>query len=376
MAANRGQAPQAQTVQLLCAKAAGRCEFEGCGKILYEEILTRKGIRDSVVAHIVASSPDGPRGDPNRSHALSAEISNLMLLCPTHHKLIDDNADEYPETRLKAMKQAHEDSVERACAYLQAKPSEMISLISPIKGCNRVSLDPQKQAQALLPEHFAATMPGQVLYEESHHPYRSRDYWCDVEKQLMFNYERYIGPALRTNLDQHYSVFAIAPMPLIIKLGAVLGDKSSWPVYQFFRESESWCWPTQEQTNQFVMCPHQRRQGNRVALVLSLTADIALERVEAVFDADTIITVRATRFGVDCIRSPKDLVEFWHCYQNACDYVKNNIIGVEEIAVFPAMPTSAAFEVGRRYMSGVYPRLKIYDADNGFFETLTIGGVN
>ena len=97
MAANRGQAPQAQTVQLLCAKAAGRCEFEGCGKILYEEILTRKGIRDSVVAHIVASSPDGPRGDPNRSHALSAEISNLMLLCPTHHKLIDDNADEYPE---------------------------------------------------------------------------------------------------------------------------------------------------------------------------------------------------------------------------------------------------------------------------------------
>ena len=124
------------------------------------------------------------------------------------------------------------------------------------------------------------------------------------------------------------------------------------------------------------MRPHQRQQGNRVALVLSLTADIALERVEAVFDADTIITVRATRFGVDCIRSPKDLVEFWHCYQNACDDVKNNIIGVEEIAVFPAMPTSAAFEVGRRYMHGVYPRLKIYDDDNGFFETLTIGGVN
>lgn len=376
MTTKRGKAPTPQTVQLLCAKAAGRCEFEGCGKILYEEILTRRNIRNSVVAHIVASSPDGPRGDRLRSHALSAELSNLMLLCPEHHNLIDSQVNEYPEARLIAMKHAHEESVKRLCGYLQAQPSEMLSLISPIKGHDRISLDPQAQAQALLPDHYAAAVPGQIIYAESHHAYRSVDYWLDVEQQLMTTFEQRVRPVLQANLAQHYSVFTIAPMPLIMKLGAILGDKSSWAVYQFFRESKSWCWPTLEQTNEFEMCHHQKREGTRIALVLSLTADITLERIDTAFEADSIITVRAKRFGVDCIQSLKDLNAFWHCYQNACDYVKNNIPGVEEIAVFPSMPTSAAFEVGRRYMRGVYPRMKIYDDDNGFFETLTIGGVN
>ena len=27
-------------------------------------------------------------------------------------------------------------------------------------------------------------------------------------------------------------------------------------------------------------------------------------------------------------------------------------------------------------MPGVYPKLKIYDEDNGFFETITIGGID
>lgn len=376
MASKRGTDPTAQTVQLLCAKAAGRCEFAGCGEILYEEILTRRRIRNSVVAHIVASSPDGPRGDRERSHKLSQEIGNLMLLCPTHHTLIDSRVEDYPEALLLSMKKQHEDSVERLCAQLQSEPSEMITLVSPIKGRHRVTPDLREQVHALLPEHHAVSKTGQSIFVESCHEYRSKEYWADVERQLMTGYLRYIEPILKMEPTQHFSVFPLAPMPLIIKLGSILGDKSTWQVFQYFREANSWCWPTLEQSNRFSMHHHKRRDGNRVALVLSLTADIALERVKAVFDADMIITIQAERYGVDCIRSPKDLVEFWHCYQDACDYVKNSIIGLEEMVVFPAMPVSAAFEVGRRYMHGVYPRLRIYDDDNGFFETLTIGGGN
>ena len=315
MTSNRGKDPKERTVQLLCAKAAGRCEFEGCGKILYEEILTRKRNRDSVVAHIVASSPDGPRGDPERSHRLSQEIGNLMLLCLTHHNLIDDNVEEYPEERLLAMKKAHEDSVERLCARLQAEPSEMITLASPIKGCQKVTIDLNEQIQALLPRHYAASKTGLSIFPESCHEYHSKEYWRDVEQQLMRDYLRYIDPILKREPTHHFSVFPLAPMPLIIKLGSVMGDKSSWEVFQYFREARSWCWPTQEQSNRFSLKHHRRRDGNKVALVLSLTADIAIERVVAAFDADIILTVQAERYGVDCIRSPKDLVSFWHCYQ-------------------------------------------------------------
>ena len=92
------------------------------------------------------------------------------------------------------------------------------------------------------------------------------------------------------------------------------------------------------------------------------------------YDVDILYFIRADHFGVDCIQSPADLAAFWSQYQAICDEIKNTYPVVQEVGVFPAMPVSAAFEVGRRYMPGVYPKLRIYDDDNGFFETITIGG--
>lgn len=109
-------------------------------------------------------------------------------------------------------------------------------------------------------------------------------------------------------------------------------------------------------------------------MVLSLTADIADARITDVYDADIIYFIQAERLGVDCIKSPADLIGFWSAYQRVCDEIRNQYPGTREIGIFPAIPVSAAFEVGRRYMPGVYPLLKIYDDDDGFFETITIGG--
>lgn len=111
-------------------------------------------------------------------------------------------------------------------------------------------------------------------------------------------------------------------------------------------------------------------------MIFSLTADIAPERVMSVFDADVLFFVKARHTGVDCIQSPEDLANFWGKYQEACDIIKNVYPHTNEVSVFSAMPASAAFEVGRKYMPGVYPKLKIYDEDNGFFETITIGGID
>lgn len=94
MSTKRGSGPTQQTEQLLCARVAGRCEFEGCDITLYEEILSHKSIHNSVVAHIVAASPDGPLGESQRSYELSQCIDNLMLLCPTHHTLIDTHEED------------------------------------------------------------------------------------------------------------------------------------------------------------------------------------------------------------------------------------------------------------------------------------------
>ena len=80
---------------LLWARAAGRCEFDGCNKELTVDSLSKDTENEGQIAHIIAASENGPRGNKNSAN-LQDEIGNLMLLCPEHHKLIDgDNRVKY-----------------------------------------------------------------------------------------------------------------------------------------------------------------------------------------------------------------------------------------------------------------------------------------
>lgn len=370
----RGKAPSKTTLNMLFAKAAGRCQLEGCNKsVLFDEV-TLKTYNKSNVAHIVAASPLGARGDAVRSYELSDKLSNLMLLCPDHHKLIDDHEDEYPEERLLQMKARHEQAIAEQCDLIYKEPSEMVFLQSPIKGHVPVKIDARQCADAVMPNKRVSSVGGRRIKVEIEGDYHSQAFWDSAVKMLERRYGLLVDAIWEEEANAHFSVFPIAPIPLIIKLGHMMGDKAGVDIFQFARAQNTWRWVTQEQTNRFAAEKQVIGEGSRIALVISLTADITAARITDVYDADILYFLRAEHFGVDCIQSPADLVAFWSTYQKVCDEIRNQYPGVREISVFPAMPVSAAFEVGRRYMPGVYPLLRIFDDDNGFFETITVGG--
>lgn len=370
---NRGLDPSDLTLRMLCAKAAGRCQFEGCNEFVFFDELTLAEFNSSNVAHIVASSPNGPRGDAARSHVLSDKLENLMLLCPKHHKEIDDFPDLYPEDMLVSMKHKHEEAISRQCDLIYKEPSTVLMLTSPIKGRTPVSVTFKQCATAIMPQKRVASEYGQRINIQSAEDYHSSNYWKSASRGLKNGFHRTVSAILDEDSNAHFSVFPLAPIPLIMMLGNLLGDKIRADVYQFSRTKDSWNWSTKEPGNSFSLEKSIIRDGMKIALVLSLTADIASQRISNVYDADIIYFIRAEHFGVDCIQSPADLSAFWHIFQATCDEIKNTYPEVQEIAVFPAMPVSAAFEVGRRHMPGVYPKLRVYDDDNGFFETLMIG---
>lgn len=370
----RGPAPSPSTLNMLFAKAAGRCQFEGCNKSVLHDELTMREYNKSNVAHIVASSPGGARGDDIRSHQLSDKLSNLMLMCPEHHKQIDDFVDDFPEDRLQEMKRKHEAAIAAQCDLIYKEPSEILMVSSAIKGRFPVKISFKSCAEAVMPEKRVASRYGPRITIEVEDDYRSTHYWESASKALDRKYGLMVNAILEDYPNAHFSIFPLAPMPLIMKLGYKIGDKTRADIFQFSRATDSWRWVSQEQTNNFNVEKLVIHDGDRIALVLSLTADIATARITEAYDVDILYFIRADRFGVDCIQSLADLNAFWRKYQAVCDEIKNTYPQVREIGVFPAMPVSAAFEVGRRYMPGVYPRLRIYDDDNGFFETLTIGG--
>ena len=67
------------------------------------------------MAHIIARSGDGPRG---RSSDSDDSYSNLILLCPTHHRLVDKAPEEFPAARLSQWKVDHEEKVFKALETL------------------------------------------------------------------------------------------------------------------------------------------------------------------------------------------------------------------------------------------------------------------
>lgn len=81
----------------------------GCNKPLQRTDLTLGKMNTAYIAHIVADSPDGPRGDEHRSELLAKDFNNLMLLCDTHHRLIDrEDIEGHPEDRLLKIKEEQE----------------------------------------------------------------------------------------------------------------------------------------------------------------------------------------------------------------------------------------------------------------------------
>jgi hypothetical protein len=126
-------------IKLLFARAAGRCAFSGCRK---ECIIVGENadvpVLTSEIAHIVASSDDGPRGDSSFPEEMRDRYSNLVLLCHDHHRLVDDedNYPDYPIELLRSWKTEHEEWVRENLieAIAQVNSAELEKVCAVIIG--------------------------------------------------------------------------------------------------------------------------------------------------------------------------------------------------------------------------------------------------
>jgi hypothetical protein len=131
-------------MKILWGRSGGICAFPGCGLELTPDPAgsgTPAVIGE--MAHIVDKDRNGPRGNSPLTEAQRNSYANLILVCPTHHALIDDKdqAAHYPVELLHEWKSQHEDWVQynRASneadnwqdehyAYLVDKVTEILKL--------------------------------------------------------------------------------------------------------------------------------------------------------------------------------------------------------------------------------------------------------
>ncbi len=96
----------------LWGRAAGRCSI--CKISVTED---KQSVTDAFpfgeIAHIVAESPSGPRGDDSLPDSLRNSYFNLILLCPNCHTKIDKAPEDFPVEKLLRFKGEHESEMVR-----------------------------------------------------------------------------------------------------------------------------------------------------------------------------------------------------------------------------------------------------------------------
>ena len=364
-----------KTKIILWGKAAGRCEYRGCNHRLWMDDVTTWEFNSAYIAHIIADSPNGPRGHATLSAALKEDLSNLMLLCDVHHRLVDkQDVAGHPVDLLQQMKKEHESRIDMLTSLQPNRKSEVL-LYGARVGEIGAPVSFERSSHGMLPDWYPASRdPITIGTVNNVFTDREAEFWT-VERR---NLERQFADRIRQRLElrqiEHLSIFAIAPQPLLILLGSLLTDIPNAQVYHLFREPPDWRWRDHPEDFRLDVV-HPQNTAGPPALVLSLTATVTDDRITAILGPNASIwKISVPEPAHDSLPSKQALSEYRKSVRLVLDKIKTAYGHDTELHIFPAMGVSTAVELGRIRQPKADMAFRIYDqnAVQGFQHALTI----
>lgn len=358
-----------KTKIILWGKAAGRCQYEGCNELLYSDPLTKSEFNQSYITHIIADKPNGPRGDKFLSKKLEKDISNLMLMCDTHHRLIDkEDVKGHPVNRLKKMKEKHEKRIELLTSILEEKQSHIVIYCAVIGG-HSTDISWQESANAMIPQYYPAEKQMIELgLKNTSFKDNEKQFWEIESTHLNRQFKDKIKERLKSEDINHLSIFAFGSIPLLIQFGHLLSDIPLCEVYQRQREPKpTWKWKKSPKYFEFILNKPKKRH-TKIALNMSLSGTITNKRIIEILGPEIDIwTITIKNPNNDFIKSKKQLSIFRKEFRKLLNEIKS-IYGQKNIInLFPAVPVSIAVEIGRVRMPKVDLAYKIYDQNDDKF---------
>lgn len=101
-----------KTLKTLFALSGNRCAYLDCDTPVIAPATEHSDLAViGKIAHIIAASSDGPRGKDGITQKQLNSHENLILLCPTHHDLVDTQHETYPASMLGEWKKIREQSI-------------------------------------------------------------------------------------------------------------------------------------------------------------------------------------------------------------------------------------------------------------------------
>lgn len=361
----------------LIAAAAGRCQFRGCNKPLYVHPVTNEPGVFAERAHIVAFRERGPRGDDGIRPEDINSFENLMLLCQPCHKLVDDNPRRYPRTDLEQFKAEHEDRI-RWVTGLGPEMQASVLLLKAKIGAHVVNISQAEIFDALRPRFPAG--PSTIIDLTGLGDERTGASYAAAAETIRSEVRRLYATGSEIERSKQLAVFGLAPIPLLMVLGASLSNKVTTDFFQCHRDKTNrWTWATGQSPVAYRV--ERARHGtapDKVALVLSLSGAIALESLPAHVDESFsvyILTLQDMTPNPGFLRQREDLEAFRAAYRGLLAELRQQHPAAKALHAFPAVPAPIAIACGFDLLPKIDPMLCVYDnvqAEGGFVQRLNV----
>lgn len=354
--------------------AHGRCEM--CNKPLYRDGLTMQKVNLSENAHIIADSPKGPRGDEELSPLLAKEPSNLILLCRDHHKLIDSagGVEKFGVDLLRQYKREHEERIEIVTSIAPEKKS-MIVCYAPKIGNRNPSITTSETVETLFPEMYPMSLEP-IRLEATNIPYddNQNKYWSIHPDILVENYNRLLRDRIAD--IPHVSLFAIAPQPLLILLGTLIGDLYKVEVFQKHRDPNSWKWTSESvAVNNNIIIRRPRTKEKDPVLIVALSGQEIIKRIKNQLGDDYAYWIISCEHpNLDMLKNKSQLSSFARRTRLILGEINEAAIG-KRLMVFTAMPQACAIKLGQIRLPKSDIPWDVYDLPHGpgnYVKTITI----
>lgn len=363
----RGKDSNKSTKDQVWSDSHGRCMFLGCGESLQYDFLTGNGGNFSYLAHNVASSEGGERGIPYLSEALSNIPNNILLLCDKHHRLIDKvAAADYPATTLALMRKEFCSLAESLLNGLSFEAVPVYTILWPVNG--QFVSNPKLTDIASSLSLLKARISGQErCLTDSNTPYRKKPE--KFNEDLIELIQDEANQILQgTKREGHKAaLFAFGPMPALIGLGSLLGNKNEFTPMLRYRDSSSWLWPHENVVDSFydIEGMDSLEKSDDMVICINLTAiaepiEKQAEQLNKALGAGIIkITALPEYLGNGAIPNPESGKKFCARLQQLLHDLKSRY-DVKRVHLLACASNAACVFIGQA-IDLHHPEIIVYD---------------
>lgn len=364
--------------------AAWRCQFEGCGENLRTHILPGTRGNFSYFAHIVASSPGGPRGSTVLSPQLVNEPTNILLLCDKCHRTIDRVAPHlYSRDRLQQMRERNLTNVERCLDSLRYPEARILVLGGNVQG-QTAAFDEKLAQDAMWLRKLRSdcTRPDWFARNAGHlGDSHSSAFWSSLFALLKKDIPRLQAILDGTAQDSVQGMpLAVFPAPhttsVLVLSGRLLGESRSIHLFQFHRDQVGgtvggqWAWlgepPAKEKYKVKVLRPPQPRESEATLLVY-LTDSIPPGELPSTLYVDEEWAFPTIEVSVEhpsrrIIAHPEDLELFGLAIDDALQKLQDQW-RASKVHLLVIAPITACVRIGQKMQARCQPSFVLYERD-------------